>query len=32
MHPALSLPSGSFLPTLAANFTANVVRNLWTTR
>ena len=30
MHPALSLPTGSFLPTLAANFTANLVRNLWT--
>ena len=28
VHPALSGPS--FLPTLAANFTANVVRNLWT--
>ena len=28
-HPLLSLPTGSFLPTLAANFTANVVRNLW---
>ncbi|WP_324275099.1 fatty acid desaturase family protein [Blastococcus brunescens] len=27
IHPALSGPS--FLPTLAANFTANVVRNLW---
>ncbi|MGY1753994.1 fatty acid desaturase family protein [Blastococcus sp. SYSU D01042] len=27
LHPALSGPS--FLPTLAANFTANVVRNLW---
>ena len=25
----LSIPTGSFLPTLAANFTANVVRNLW---
>ena len=23
------MPTGSFLPTLAANFTANVVRNLW---
>ena len=30
VHPALSLPTGSFVPTLAANFTANVVRNLWT--
>jgi linoleoyl-CoA desaturase len=29
VHPALSIPTGSFLPTLAANFTANVVRNLW---
>src|SRR6478752_570997 len=29
VHPVLSLPTGSFLPTLAANFTANVVRNLW---
>ncbi len=29
VHPFLSLPTGSFLPTLAANFTANVVRNLW---
>ena len=28
-HPLLSAPTGSFLPTLAANFTANVVRNLW---
>ncbi|MGK5115573.1 MULTISPECIES: fatty acid desaturase family protein [unclassified Geodermatophilus] len=27
IHPLLSGPS--FLPTLAANFTANVVRNLW---
>jgi NADPH-dependent stearoyl-CoA 9-desaturase len=27
VHPALSGPS--FLPTLAANFTANVVRNMW---
>ncbi len=26
---SLSIPTGSFLPTLAANFTANVVRNLW---
>jgi len=30
VHPVLSLPTGSFLPTLAANFTANLVRNLWT--
>jgi linoleoyl-CoA desaturase len=29
VHPALSIPTGSFLTTLAANFTANVVRNLW---
>ncbi|WP_028474236.1 fatty acid desaturase family protein [Nocardioides alkalitolerans] len=29
VHPALSIPTGSFLPTLAANFTANLVRNLW---
>jgi fatty acid desaturase len=29
VHPLLSFPTGSFLPTLAANFTANVVRNLW---
>ncbi len=29
VHPALSIPTGSFLPTLAANFTANIVRNLW---
>jgi linoleoyl-CoA desaturase len=28
VHPLLSGPS--FLPTLAANFTANLVRNLWT--
>ncbi len=28
-HPVLSIPTGSFLPTLAANFTANIVRNLW---
>ncbi|GAB2777855.1 acyl-CoA desaturase [Nocardioides salsibiostraticola] len=30
VNPALSIPTGSFLPTLAANFTANVVRNVWT--
>ncbi len=30
VNPALALPTGSFLPTLAANFTANLVRNLWT--
>ena len=29
VHPVLSLPTGSFLPTLAANFTANIVRNVW---
>jgi linoleoyl-CoA desaturase len=29
VNPALALPFGGFLPTLAANFTANVVRNLW---
>ncbi|KRB78603.1 fatty acid desaturase [Nocardioides sp. Root190] len=29
VNPALSIPTGSFLPTLAANVTANVVRNLW---
>ncbi|MGY2876860.1 NADPH-dependent stearoyl-CoA 9-desaturase [Marmoricola sp. URHA0025 HA25] len=29
VHPALSIPTGSFLPTLSANFTANIVRNLW---
>jgi linoleoyl-CoA desaturase len=28
-HPLLSIPTGSFVSTLAANFTANVVRNLW---
>jgi linoleoyl-CoA desaturase len=28
-HPVLSIPTGSFLPTLAANVTANIVRNLW---
>ncbi|MCW2797350.1 acyl-CoA desaturase [Nocardioides sp.] len=30
VHPLLSLPTGSFLPTIAANFTANLMRNLWT--
>ncbi len=30
VHPVLSIPTGSFVPTLAANFTANLVRNLWT--
>ncbi|MDN4160891.1 fatty acid desaturase family protein [Nocardioides abyssi] len=29
VNPALALPTGAFLPTLAANFTANLVRNLW---
>ncbi|MDO9456604.1 acyl-CoA desaturase [Nocardioides sp.] len=29
VHPALGLPLGSTLPILAANFTANLVRNLW---
>ena len=29
VHPVLSIPTGSFLSTLAANFTANIVRNLW---
>ena len=29
VHPALSSRPASFLPTLAANFTANLVRNLW---
>jgi linoleoyl-CoA desaturase len=29
VNPALALPTGSFVPTLAANFTANLVRNLW---
>ncbi|QZY28970.1 fatty acid desaturase family protein [Nocardioides coralli] len=29
VHPLLSLPTGSFLTTLAANFTANIVRNVW---
>ncbi len=30
VNPLLALPTGSALPTLAANFTANLVRNLWT--
>ena len=30
VHPLLSLPTGSFVSTLTANFTANLVRNLWT--
>ncbi len=29
VHPALSIPTGSFVPTLAANFVANLVRNVW---
>ncbi len=29
VHPALSLATGSFLTTLAANATANLVRNVW---
>jgi len=29
IHPTMALPTGSFLPTLAANITANLVRNLW---
>jgi len=29
VHPLLSAPTGSLLPTLAANFTANLVRNVW---
>jgi fatty acid desaturase len=29
VHPLLSLPTGSFLATLAANATANLARNLW---
>ncbi|HET7682050.1 MAG TPA: acyl-CoA desaturase [Marmoricola sp.] len=29
VHPLMSLPTGSLLTTLAANFTANLVRNLW---
>src|SRR3954470_6302934 len=29
VNPALAIPTGSFLPTLAANFTANLVRNVW---
>ncbi len=30
VHPLLSLPTGSALPTLAANATANLARNVWT--
>jgi linoleoyl-CoA desaturase len=29
VNPALALPFGAFLPTLGANFVANVVRNVW---
>jgi fatty acid desaturase len=29
VHPALSMVTGSFIPTMVANFTANTVRNLW---
>ncbi|PWN03115.1 acyl-CoA desaturase [Nocardioides silvaticus] len=29
VHPLLSVPTGSFVSTLAANFIANIVRNLW---
>ena len=29
VHPALSMVTGSFIPTMLANFTANTVRNLW---
>ena len=29
VHPLVAAPTGSWLPTLAANFTANVVRNIW---
>ncbi|HET7589803.1 MAG TPA: acyl-CoA desaturase, partial [Solirubrobacterales bacterium] len=29
VHPLLALPTGSTVPTLAANFVANLVRNLW---
>ena len=29
VNPALAIPFGGFLPTLAANFTANLVRNVW---
>ena len=29
VNPVLAAPTGSFLPALAANFTANLVRNLW---
>jgi len=29
VNPALAIPFGAFVPTLAANFVANVVRNVW---
>ncbi|WP_121254312.1 fatty acid desaturase family protein [Nocardioides ferulae] len=29
VNPALAIPTGSFLPTLTANFVANLVRNVW---
>ncbi|TNM48220.1 acyl-CoA desaturase [Nocardioides albidus] len=29
VNPVLAAPTGSFLPALAANFTANLVRNIW---
>ena len=29
VHPTLSMVTGSFFPTMLANFTANTVRNLW---
>ncbi|HEU4810927.1 MAG TPA: acyl-CoA desaturase [Nocardioides sp.] len=29
VHPLLSIPTGSFLTTLAANATANLIRNVW---
>jgi linoleoyl-CoA desaturase len=29
VHPLVALPFGGFLPTLAANFIANVGRNIW---
>ena len=29
IHPLLALPTGAAVPTLAANFVANLVRNVW---
>ena len=29
VNPALAIPFGAFVPTLAANFVANLVRNVW---